>query len=188
VNGIEPPASLYPTLARGTLVPPEDVSVPYIPAVNFTLPGLVNQKFHLDRGRRFDVRDIAGIMAEPPVARGAYTVLVPQVDADGNTMDGLRNVNVQVPLGTYTGWNIRKTGFSEGDSCDLTGAFIPLFRFTADRLAAGDTRPSLEERYPTHDDYVAAVTAAANGLVSQRLLLPADAASIISAAEAALVP
>ena len=67
-------------------------------------------------------------MAEPPIVGAAYNVLVPQVDADGNPIDGLRNTNVQVPLGTYTGWNIRKAGFSEGDSCDLTGGFYPVLQ------------------------------------------------------------
>jgi hypothetical protein len=100
----------------------------------------------------------------------------------------LRNTNVQVPLGTYTGWNIRKAGFSEGDSCDLTGAFIPFFKTEAERRAAGDPRLSLEERYPTHEDYVGKVTAAANDLFSKRLLLREDADSIIAAANAATVP
>ena len=86
------------------------------------------------------------------------------------------------------GWNIRKAGFSEGDSCDLTGAYIPFFKSQAERLAAGDPRLSLEERYPTHADYVAKVTAAANDLVSKRLLLPEDRDSIIAAANAAAVP
>ncbi len=188
VNGTEPPPSLYSSLARGSLVRPTDVVIPYIPAVNFTLPGLVNYKFYLDRGRRFDVEDIAGIMAEPPLGGAAYNVLVPQVDADGNPVDGLRNTNVQVPLGTYTGWNIRKAGFSEGDSCDLTGAFIPFFKTEAERHTAGDPRLSLQERYPTHQDYVGKVTAAANDLVSKRLLLREDADSIIAAANAAAVP
>jgi hypothetical protein len=93
---------------------------------------------------------------------------------------------MQAPLGTYTGWNIRKVGFSEGDSCDLTGAFIPFFETQAQRLAAGDPRPSLQERYPTHAIYVASVTAAANQLVKQRLLLQQDASTIIS--QAALPP
>jgi hypothetical protein len=188
VDGREPPASLYSSLHRRSLVRASEVHVPYIPAVNFTLPGLVNDKVYLDRGRHFDVEDISGIMAEPPVPGRTYTVLVPQVDADGNPIDGLRNTNVQVPLGTYTGWNIRKAGFSEGDSCDLTGAYIPFFRTETERRAANDLRPSLQERYPTHADYVARVTAAANRLVSERLLLPEDAASIITAADAAPVP
>ena len=188
VNGTEPPPSLYSSLGRGSLVKPTDVLIPYIPAVNFTVPGLVNYKFYLDRGQRFDVEDIAGIMAEPPLVGAAYNVLVPQVDADGNPIDGLRNTNVQVPLGTYTGWNIRKAGFSEGDSCDLTGAFIPFFKTEAERRAAGDPRLSLEERYPTHQDYVGKVIAAANDLVSKRLLIREDADSIIAAADDAAVP
>jgi Alpha/beta hydrolase domain len=188
VHGTKPPESLYSSLGRGSLVKASEAQVPYIPAVNFTLPGLVNEKVYLDRGRRFDVEDVSGVMAEPPIFGAAYNVLVPQVDADGNPIDGLRNTNVQVPLGTYTGWNIRKAGFSEGDSCDLTGAYIPFFKTQAERLAAGDPRLSLEERYPTHADYVAKVTAAANDLVSKRLLLPEDRDSIIAAANAAAVP
>ena len=187
-HGKEPPPSLYPTIGRGSLVPVSQIKVPYIPALNFTLPGLYAQRFHLDRGPEFDERDVSGIMDEPPVAGQAYAALAPQVDADGNDIDGLRNTNVQVPLGTYTGWNIRKAGFSEGDSCDLTGAFIPFFETKAQRMAAGDPRPSLQERYPTHPDYVAKVTAAANQLVKQRFLLQQDADLIISQANAPAVP
>jgi hypothetical protein len=127
-------------------------------------------------------------MDEPPIAGHAYAALAPKVDADGNDIDGLRNTNMRAPLGTYSGWNIRKAGFSEGDSCDLTGAFIPFFDTKAQRNAAGDPRPSLQERYPTHADYVAKVTAAANQLVKQRLLLQQDSDMIISQANAAAVP
>ena len=196
VNGKEPPASLYSSLHGNSLVKPSEVRVPYIPAVNkrgapFTqrdLPDVMNQKFFLDRGHLFDVQDISGVMAEPPVVGEAYTVLVPQVDADGNGIDGLRNVNVQVPLGTYTGWNIRKEGFSKGDSTDLTGAFIPFSKTKAQRQAAGDPRLSLEERYPTHDVYVKAVAAAAKRLQDQGLLLQEDVDRINAAANAAAVP
>jgi hypothetical protein len=80
---------------------------------------------------------VSGIMGEPPLKGGVYALLLPQVDADGNDVDGLRNTNMQAPLGTYAGWNIRKAGFSEGDSCDLTGAFIPFFETKSQRLAAG---------------------------------------------------
>jgi len=187
-RGTEPPRSLYPTLRRSSLVPVGQIKIPYIPAVNFTLPGLYAQRFHLDRGADFDERDISGVMDEPPVVGAAYAALAPQVDADGNDIDGLRNTNMQAPLGTYSGWNIRKAGFSEGDSCDLTGAFIPFFETKAQRIAAGDQRLSLQERYPTHADYVAKVTMAANQLVKQRLLLQQDADLIISQANAATVP
>jgi hypothetical protein len=188
VHGTEPPPSLYPTLASGTLAPLSNIHYPYIPAVNFTVAGIAAQKFYLDRGHRFNVEDISGVMREPPLKRGAYSVRMPQVDADGNTIAGLPSTNMLVPLGTYLGWNVRKAGFSEGDSCDLTGAYVPFFRTLAERQAANDPRPSLQERYPTHADYVAKVTAAANSLVSRRLLLPDDAAFLIDQANAAAVP
>ena len=188
VDGKEPPASLYPTLRRGTLVPASKIKQPYVPAVNFTLPGLAAQRFHLDRGKEFDEEDVSGVMDEPPVKGEPYAFLLPQVDADGNDVDGLRDTSIAAPLGTYTGWNPRKAGFSEGDSCDLTGGYIPFFKTKAERVAAGDPRLSLAERYPTHADYVAKVTAAANKLVQQRLLLQQDADLIISQANAAAVP
>jgi hypothetical protein len=42
----------------------------------------------------------------------------------------------------------------------------------AERERTGDPRPSLEERYPTKEVYVAAVRNAAGSLVAKRLLLP----------------
>jgi len=169
-------------------VPLSSIHYPYIPAVNWTLAGITTQKFYLDRGPLFNVEDIAGVMREPPVKRGAYPVRQPQVDADGNTIAGLPNTNMLVPLATYLGWSVRKAGFSEGDSCDLTGALVPFFRTLAERQAANDPRPSLQERYPTHADYVAKVTAAAASLVGRHLLLPEDAAFLIDQANAAAVP
>ena len=188
VHGTVPPPSLYPRLDDATLVPLSHIRYPYIPAVNFTLAGITNQKFYLDRGRFFDVEDIAGVMREPPVKRGAYSVRQPQVDQDGNTIAGVPNTNMLVPLGTYLGWNVRKAGFSEGDSCDLNGALVPFFRTLAERQAANDPRPSLQERYATHGDYVSKVTAAAESLVARRLLLAEDAAFLIDQANAAAVP
>ena len=141
VSGKEPPASAYPTIARKTLVPLAQVKFPLCRRHEFSTRGVAAQRLHLDRGPGFREADIAGVMAEPPRAGTAYPLLLPQVDADGNHIDGLRNTAVQVPLGTYTGWNVRKAGFSEGDSCDLIGAFIPFFRTKAERLAAGDPRP-----------------------------------------------
>ena len=188
VNGTEPPPSLYATISDGTLVPLSEIHYPYIPAVNYTVPGITQQKFYLDRGAQFNVADISGVMAEPPIVGGAYPIRQPQVDANGNTISGLRNTTLRVPLGTYLGWNVRKAGFSEGDSCDLTGAYVPFFRTQAERIAAGDPRPSVQELYPTHADYVAKVTAASDLLVSQRLLLPEDRTFLINQANAAAVP
>ena len=55
-------------------------------------------------------------------------------------------------------------------------------------MANGDPRVSLHERYGNNAGYVAAVTAAANNLVSERFLLPDNATSIINNAKSVSVP
>jgi hypothetical protein len=91
-------------------------------------------------------------------------------------------VTLQTPLGTYTGWNVRAAGFSEGDSCDLTGSYIPFALTKAQRLQNHDPRPSLQERYGTLANYTAISTAAAGGLVLEGLLLPSDKAAAVQSA------
>ena len=49
--------------------------------------------------------------------------------------------------------------------------------------AAGDPRPSLEERYGSRAAYVAKIRQAAAMLVAERLLLPSDAEAYVRKAE-----
>jgi alpha/beta hydrolase family protein len=118
-----------------------------------------------------------------PPARidNVYGALVCAVDGDGNEVAGLRLPPIAVPLGTYTGWNLYRA--QPGELADRDGSLIPFARTKADREAAGDPRPSLEERYGTHDAYVAAVEAAAAALVAERLLLRTDAAAYVETAK-----
>ena len=121
---------------------------------------------------------------EPPrlgVAR--YNVLVAQVDVDGNDLGGIRNLTVQVPLGTYTGWNHFDDGLFEGGFCTLQGAFLPFAATRDERLRTGDPRLSLEERWPTKAAYVEAVRRAADELVARRHLLADDARRLVAEAE-----
>jgi hypothetical protein len=111
-------------------------------------------------------------------------VLVPQVDADGNDVGGIRSAHLQVPVGTYTGWNLGRAGRFENGFCSLQGSFVPFARTRQERLDAGDPRPSLEERYPTKEAYVDAVRRATTRLVEQRMLLSQDAARLVGEAEA----
>ncbi len=47
------------------------------------------------------------IAFEPPRIAGApFGTKLPQVDADGNEVAGVRNPVQLVPLGTYFGWNL----------------------------------------------------------------------------------
>jgi Alpha/beta hydrolase domain len=103
-----------------------------------------------------------------------YQVLVPTDDADGNELPGVRSPDVSVPLGTHMSWNPRKEGFAEGDQCVSSGSFIPFAPNQDARLASGDPRPSLTERYSSKADYVARIRSAATTLRDDRLMLPED--------------
>ena len=116
----------------------------------------------------------------PPKLDNFYDIRVCAVDADGNEVAGVRLPPIAVPLGTYTGWNVYRAQTCE--LCDRDGSMIPFARIRREREAAGDSRTSLEERFGTRDVYVARVEAAAAALVSDRLLLPADAAVYVKAA------
>ncbi len=61
---------------------------------------------------------------------------------------------------------------------------IPFAKTRAERLATGDPRLSLEERYGNHDGYVRAVRKAAAHAVAEGFLLQADAESLVAAAAA----
>ncbi len=57
----------------------------------------------------------------------------------------------EAPLGTYLGWNVTAEGFHAGKICNYAGGMIPFAKTKAERMAKNDPRPSLEERYGTHD-------------------------------------
>jgi len=176
VHGKEPPRSQYPTLHRRTLVPAQRVAFPRIPGVIYVRG--FNSRQVLDRGSGFDAADESGVMDEPPAVRFTYPELLPQVDADGNDVDGVRSTQVRVPLGTYSGWNTRRVNFGNPDLCDLSGQYIPFAVHKADRK--GDPRRSVEERYGSKAGYMVRVRDAVEDQVDEGVLLPDDAATIIS--------
>ncbi len=194
-DGVQPPPSAVPRLRDGTLVLPSQVRFPLIPANSYegitrpavTFLALANPLMVRDYGLLFNSADESGIITvEPPrvVGTRGYTIRVPQVDADGNDLAGRLSTTVLAPLGTYTGWNLGRADRWPNHLCSLAGSFIPFARTRAERLATGDPRLSLEERYGTHEGYVAAVRAAAQRLVAQGFLLPEDAARLVAEAEA----
>jgi hypothetical protein len=184
-NGTPPPDSQYSRLDRGSLIPVYQIYFPQIPGVTGPA-GIFNTRDFYLRGPDYDTVDLSGIIAiEPPIPMlVGYPSLAPQIDVDGNDIDGLRSHILQAPLGTYTGWNVRAAGFSQGDACDLTGSYIPFAITKAQRLASGDPRLSLQERYGNTAGYTSAVTTAVNNLVSQHLMLATDATGAIGNATA----
>jgi hypothetical protein len=112
-------------------------------------------------------------------------VRVASVDADGNEVAGLRLPDHAVPIATFTGWNRYAEPFPSGELCDRDGSWKPFARTKAEREAAGDPRPSLEERYGNKAAFVAKRRAAADELMRRRLLLAEDALRYVAEAERA---
>lgn len=173
VEGMEPPPSVFPRLADGTAVPMADALAAYAGIPGVTLP----DPARLPKIRRVDLGPDAarGIGRYPTVPGAPYPVFVAAPDADGNERGGIRMPDVSVPVATYTGWNPRhpETGGAE-QIMPMQGSTFPFARTAAERQATGDLRPSIAERYPSRDEYLAQVRTAARALVADRYLLPED--------------
>ena len=185
-KGIEPPKSRYPSVRDGTLISLEEEAeaFPSIPGVEFT--PVVDEYNLLDFGPALN--STGGIMTIlPPLVGPSYDILVPTTDRDGIEIAGVHQVELLVPLGTWTGWNLRAPGHRPGNLCSLSGSFFPFATTKAERLAKGDPRLSLTERYRNHDGFVDAVDRAADSLVRERLLLREDADRYIQAAQSSNV-
>lgn len=185
-QGILPPPSRYPTVDEKTLVLPDlkATKFPKIPGVDFT--ALHNRQLFLDYGRK--IRQGRLTVHPPRPIGGAYMILVPKVDRDGNDVAGIRLPALQVPIATYTGWNLRPRGLAEGELSGLLGSYVPLAKTAVERKKRRDPRSSLQERYPSRADYVRRFGRAARALVEQRYLLPEDAARMIAEASRVKFP
>jgi hypothetical protein len=203
MTGTPPPPSRYPTLAGHNLVPPTQAAMgfPNLPAilassnpnapfldVGSTTSRFVQALMQYNWGPTLNYSENIGFHSfEPPIVTQVLPQVVPRVDADGNEIGGVPVVLALAPLGTYLGWNITSAGFHQGQVCNYTGGWIPFANTQAQRLATGDPRLSLQERYGNHAGYVAAVTAAADNVMAQGFLLQADHDALIAAAAASNV-
>jgi len=178
-TGKLPPPSQLPHKSDGTLVPPELVNFPKIPATHYAgWPALTAVEYNPKTMHRNVPVDFSVVPYLPIPGLPEYVVQVSQVDADGNDLGGIRLPSLRVPVGTYTGWAVLRPGAGDPDICGQLGQFIPFANTAAERLAAGDPRLSLEERYSTHLGYVSAVKLATIDLMNQGLLLQEDATRI----------
>lgn len=162
-EGIEPPPSVYPKLSDGTLTPVKDIRYPKVPGI--AAPNALKAG---GRVRNPQFPDGASEGAELPL-------LVPQVDADGNDLGGIRMSDLAVPLGTAAGWVFRaKSQGSPQELVMLRGAWVPLAATKVQREKTNDPRPSLEERYASKDDFMTRVKTTIEKLIEQRLMLGSD--------------
>jgi hypothetical protein len=174
-DGTPPPPNTYPKIADGTLVPLSKWTFPRIPGVN--TPHEMNLAYHLDFGSQWK----SGIISnEPPKVGKPFPVLVPQTDADGNDLGGVRLPELQVPLATYTGWNLRDPTIGAPDlRLSFLGSFLPFAGNASQREKSGDPRPSVAERYVSREEYIGKFAGAAMNLIKDRFLLREDLAAVL---------
>ena len=178
-NGTAPPASSYPKISDATLVPLDELAFPAIPRA--TRPREANAAYRLDYGPKF----AQGILeTQPPKVGAAFPVLVPQVNEDGNELDGVRLPELTVPLATYTGWSLRDPSIGAPDQrCAFVGSYVAFARTAEERKKSGDLRKSVAERYKGREDYMARFIKALDELVSQRWILPEDRSAMMERGE-----
>ncbi|MGI9476783.1 MAG: alpha/beta hydrolase domain-containing protein [Hyphomicrobiaceae bacterium] len=170
----EPPASVYPKAGDGTAEPREEImpKLAGIPNLVCPPPDALPRLFPLDLGPRAE----AGIGTFPAIPTAqAYPCMVSAVDADGNEIGGIRMPDVEVPVATHTGFNVRHSDSGgDGQILEYVGLSLPFSKDAQSRAATGDRRPSIAERYSSRDDYLSQIRAAAVDLVQKRHLLEED--------------
>ncbi len=169
-----PPANGYPNYADESIVEAGEVADWFrgLPGVEF--PTYQKTMRRLDYGP-----DRAVPSTIPPKVGVAYPSLVSAVDADGNEVGGIRLPAIDAPLATYTGWNVRHadiggTGQVLAPGGTVVGGAIPFAATREERIASGDPRPSIEERYGSREEYVERVRACAESLVESGYVLAED--------------
>ena len=180
-HGLEPPPSQLPRIADGTLVGLEAYrkAFPEIPGVE--APESFFVPLRLDPGPRWHTEGIADNV--PPKVGPRYGNLVPQVNADGNEIAGIHLPDIAVPLATNVGWRVRPKGSPAAGTLERwAGSRWPFPRTAEQRRADGDPRPSIQQRYPTRQDYLAKVAECLLDLKRRRFLLDEDVANLLAEA------
>lgn len=158
-----PPPSMYPRVANKELVPLNQVKYPKLAGVD--PPVRLHNVFRLDFGPGFRTRGI--VSREPPGIGSPFAVLVPQVDADGNEIAGVRTPQVAVPLAVHTGWNLRAPGIGSPEELfSMTGSYFPF------------AREIVVSRYGNKTAYLARVRDAAKALAAGGFLLERDLGAV----------
>ena len=180
-NDTPPPASRYPRLDEGTLVDLKTFrsQFPRIPGAG--LPEHYYRPLRLDPGPEWHTEGRASIV--PPAAGQPYRTLVPAVDRDGNELAGIRLPEIEVPLATFMGWNLRAAEYgAAGVLAGLHGSYLEFQNSKLDRQESGDSRLSIQERYPSREVYLARFTDATLRLRKDRFLLDEDVTILLEQA------
>lgn len=189
----QPLASAWPSVQAGTLAVPGSSAAslggPDLSAVAFTgvtgAPGLAFNGVY----NTLTLNDYSVIPAVP--SNKSYLVQLPTVNSQGNEIPGVKMPDSAVPLATFTGYSLRKSGFVAGDQNGLNASQLAFAATDASRQV-GDPRPSIQTLYGSKAGYVAAVNQSVNDLVARGLMLDgrfgaADAAAYRNRAQAQIL-
>ncbi|RJG27220.1 hypothetical protein D3872_01505 [Massilia cavernae] len=154
-SGREPPPSRFPMLADAMLTNPDRESAGFP-----------------------DLRSLGVAWPDGLGAQGRYALHVPMTDMDGHDIAGIRLPDIDVPLATHTGWNLRTGRATAAVLCGPNGAFIPLPAVQR----AGDPRRAISQRYASRTEYAKAVAVSARALRDNGLLLQEDVDRFIARA------
>jgi hypothetical protein len=180
---IDPPPSRHPRRCDATAVERKEVLAAFERLPGFTPPD--PQRLPFVRIVDMGGDEETGICRFPAQEGAFYPALVSAVDADGNEAAGIRMPDITVPVGTHAGWNPRDpvTGSPE-QIVAMNGLTLWFAPDEATRVARGDPRRSLAERYRDEAEYAAKVRAAALQLAVERYLLEEDVERVVEAAVA----
>jgi hypothetical protein len=182
-DGVEPPPSVHPRIADGTLAPWAESAAGWRPLPGVSYPTVIQRPERVDYGDEFE--SLRRIDLHPPRRTGErYGVRVPALDADNNERGVLRLPRVAAPVATYTGWNLRNPAIgAPTELLDLQGGRIPFARTVRERERSGDPRHAVTERYADFADYRRRYLAAAEPLIAGRYLLPSHRGGLEAVAE-----
>ncbi|MFK7956460.1 MAG: alpha/beta hydrolase domain-containing protein [Lysobacterales bacterium] len=160
VNNTAPPESRYPSIADKTLVSLDDYQFPAIPDV--AVPNVAHVAYRADYGRRWR----QGIVdKQPPTLGPRFPSLVPAVDAYGNELGGIRNLEIAVPAATFTPWSLREGLPNPSELKDFQGMMVALRHCQI----LNDDRPALAPEIPLRE-----IQLAAEKLIEQGYVLAED--------------
>jgi hypothetical protein len=175
-DGTAPPPSQYPLISKDALAGVSELRFPKLAALE--IPTNIQRAFRADYGPDFRTSGIVSI--EPPKVGKPFVTLVPQVNADGNEISGIRLPVLEAALGSFTGWNLRDPKISAPEQLySMVGSYLPFARTKAERERNSDPRPSVEERFPSRDAYIQKLRSSAEELAKSGYVLKNDIWKIV---------
>jgi len=180
-EGELPPASVYPSISRGTLLPSHlgDSTNDINPAVWRVIPGInhprtLYQVAYADFGPGFLTDGVAQL--PDTNSEQKYGTRVPATGADNNDLatDLILPPLTAVPVATFVPWNLR-TAASGADTelATLSGGYLPLPPTEQAARDADDPRPAVRSLYRDFADYLQQYESVTDELIARGFLLPA---------------